>query len=63
MIYWCKDHLKALQQSVFTLKYLEDISSDEICKVLNITPTNYWILIHRARLKMRDCVEKMLLKN
>lgn len=63
VIYWCKDHLKALQQSVFTLKYLEDISSDEICKVLNITPTNYWILIHRARLKMRDCVEKMLLKN
>jgi RNA polymerase sigma-70 factor (ECF subfamily) len=63
VIYWCKDHLKALQQSVFTLKYLEDISSDEICKVLNITSTNYWILIHRARLKMRDCVEKMLLKN
>jgi RNA polymerase sigma-70 factor (TIGR02943 family) len=63
VIYWCKDHLKALQQSVFTLKYLEDIPSDEICKVLNITSTNYWILIHRARLKMRDCVEKMLLKN
>lgn len=62
VIFWCKDHLKALQQAVFTLKYLEDIPSDEICKVLNISSTNYWILIHRARLKMRDCVEKMLLK-
>lgn len=62
VILWCKDHLKSLQQAVFTLKYLEDIPSDEICKVLNISSTNYWILIHRARLKMRDCVEKMLLK-
>lgn len=61
-ILWCKDHLKSLQQTVFILKYLEDIPSEEICKVLNISSTNYWILIHRARLKMRGCVEKMLFK-
>lgn len=59
----CKDNLKDLQQEVFTLKYLEDIDSDEICKVLDITPSNYWVLLHRARLQMRDCVETNLLKN
>ena len=58
IINWCKDHLKALQQHVFVLKYMEDIDSDEICKVLNITTSNYWVLIHRARLQMRACVEK-----
>ena len=63
IINWCKDHLKALQQDVFVLKYMEDINSDEICKVLNITTSNYWVLIHRARLQMRDCVEKYWLKN
>ncbi len=63
IINWCKDQLKAPQQHVFTLKYMEDLDSDKICKVLNITPSNYWILIHRARLRMRDCVEKHWLKN
>ncbi|MBT9484482.1 sigma-70 family RNA polymerase sigma factor [Sediminibacterium sp.] len=58
IINWCKDHLKELQQHVFTLKYMEDLDSIEICKILNISSSNYWVLIHRARLKMRDCVEK-----
>lgn len=59
----CRDHLKALQQYVFALKYMEDLDSNEICKVLNISSSNYWVLIHRARLQMRDCVEKYWLKN
>jgi len=63
IISWCKDHLKNLQQDVFTLKYMEELDSGEICKVLNITPSNYWVLIHRARLQMRDCVEKYWLKS
>ena len=62
IIEWCKDHLKELQQQVFTLKYLEDLNSTEICKVLNLSSSNYWVLIHRARLQMRDCVEKHWLK-
>ena len=63
IIIGCKEHLKALQQHVFTLKYMEDLDSDEICKVLNISSSNYWVLVHRARLQMRDCVEKYWLKN
>jgi RNA polymerase sigma-70 factor (ECF subfamily) len=63
IINWCKNHLKELQQHVFTLKYMEDLDSVEICKVLNISSSNYWVLIHRARLQMRDCVEKYWLKN
>jgi len=62
VINWCKSHLKEMQQHVFTLKYLEGIDSEEICKVLNISTSNYWVLIHRARLQMRDCVEKTWLQ-
>lgn len=54
----CKEDLKKMQQAVFAMKYLDDMESEEICKVLDITPSNYWILIHRARLKMRLCMEK-----
>lgn len=59
----CRDSLRSLQQDVFTLKYMEDLDSHEICKVLNITASNYWVLIHRARLQMRECVEKNWLIN
>lgn len=58
----CRDDLKSLQQYVFTLKYIEGRDSDEICKVLNITSSYYWVLMHRARLQMRDCVEMNWLK-
>lgn len=54
----CKKKLQQLQQTVFVMKYLEDMDSDEICKVLDITPSNYWVLIHRAKLGLRACLEK-----
>ena len=54
----CKQKLQQLQQSVFVLKFMEGLETEEICKVLNITPTNYWVLIHRAKLQLRSCLEK-----
>lgn len=53
----CKGKLKELQNIVFTMKYLEDKNSDEICKELNITTSNYWVLLHRAKLQLRKCLE------
>jgi DNA-directed RNA polymerase specialized sigma24 family protein len=40
------------------MKYLEDLEATEICKVLGITTSNYWVLIHRAKLQLRNCLEK-----
>lgn len=54
----CKQKLKDIQQSVFVMKYMEDMNADEICKQLNITSSNYWVLIHRAKLHLRKCLEK-----
>lgn len=54
----CKNKLAELQNAVFTLKYLDDKNSDEICKELNISSSNYWVLIHRAKLQIRQCLEK-----
>lgn len=59
----CKEVLKELQKQVFVLKYMEDQEPDFICKVLNITTTNYWVLLHRCRLQMRNCVEINWVKN
>ena len=54
----CKSKLKKIQDTVFTLKYLDGLDSEEICKVLNLTTSNYWVLIHRAKLQLRACLEK-----
>ncbi len=53
----CQKKLQQLQQSVFVMKYLEDFSAEDICKELNLTSSNYWVLIHRAKLQLRKCME------
>lgn len=53
----CRKKLQATQDMVFTLKYIADMSSETICKVLGITSSNYWVLVHRAKLNLRKCLE------
>lgn len=42
----------------FMLREVEQLSSDEVCNVLGITSTNLWVMLHRARLRLRTCLEK-----
>ncbi|MFO7542172.1 MAG: sigma-70 family RNA polymerase sigma factor [Thiobacillus sp.] len=53
----CADRLKPLMGQVFSLREAAGMETDEICKALGITPTNCWVLLHRARLFMRQCLE------
>jgi RNA polymerase sigma-70 factor (ECF subfamily) len=53
----CRDRLTGQQQLVFALKYIEDRDADDICKELDITSSNYWVLLHRARVQLRECLE------
>ena len=45
-------------RNIFTAKYLEDEKAETICKENNITPSNYWVLLFRAKVLLRDCLEK-----
>jgi RNA polymerase sigma-70 factor (ECF subfamily) len=53
----CADRLKPLMAQVFSLREVAGMETDAICKELDITPTNCWVLLHRARLFMRQCLE------
>lgn len=53
----CLAHLPDKWKAVFVLKFIEDLNSKEICKELECTPSNLWVMLHRARLKLRDCIE------
>jgi DNA-directed RNA polymerase specialized sigma24 family protein len=33
------------------------LDTDEICKELAISSTNLWVLLHRARLRLRECLQ------
>ncbi|UCF91065.1 MAG: hypothetical protein JSW39_22725 [Desulfobacterales bacterium] len=42
----------------FALARLNDSGlAEEICKILNITPTNCWVMLYRARMLLRRCIE------
>jgi len=58
----CLTKLPERLRHVFSLRELEDLSTEEICKVLDITPTNLWVILHRARVSLRDCLEMNWIK-
>lgn len=53
----CIDRLPPVQGRVFLMREWLELDSAEICKELAITSTNLWVLLHRARLRLRDCLQ------
>lgn len=53
----CLDRLSDKFRNVFVLKEVEGLKSEEICKALDIQPTNLWVILHRARNQLRQCLE------
>jgi RNA polymerase sigma-70 factor (TIGR02943 family) len=57
IIQFCISNLPPNLGAAFAMKMIDEAESDEICKELGITSSNLWVMLHRARLKMRECVE------
>ena len=53
----CADRLKPAMACVFSLREVVGMETEEICKELGISSTNCWVLLHRARLFLRECLE------
>jgi RNA polymerase sigma-70 factor (ECF subfamily) len=53
----CLSGLSPNLANAFTLREIEGADTGEICKVLNVTETNLWVILHRARLLLRRCLE------
>ena len=56
-IYECLEKLPTKQAEVFKMKTILDYDTETICKELNITPSNLWVIIHRARTALAECME------
>lgn len=57
-IYNCIDKLSEKQATVFKMKTILNYETEAICNELNITASNLWVIIHRARTAMAECMEK-----
>jgi RNA polymerase sigma-70 factor (ECF subfamily) len=58
----CMENLPPQLATVFIMRMIDEEDSETICKELGITTSNLWVMLHRARLKMRACLEKSWLK-
>lgn len=53
----CTEKLPAAMGRIFLMREWLELSSEEICKELQLTPTNLYVQLHRARLRLRECLE------
>ncbi|WP_456378892.1 sigma-70 family RNA polymerase sigma factor [Lutibacter sp.] len=58
----CIDDLPEKYEIVFRMKTIQQFDTEEICKELDITSSNLWVIIHRARTQLRKCMEESWFK-
>jgi len=59
----CIHNLPEKYRMVFLLKTIQNYETEEICNELGISTSNLWVIIHRARLQLRKCLEENWYKN
>ena len=52
----CLDHLPAKQGRAFMMREFVEMTTEEICQEMDITLTNLNVLLHRARMRLRECL-------
>ena len=53
----CAGKLPKNVAAVFNLREVDGVDSKEICAMLNISESNLWVMLHRARMALRRCLE------
>jgi len=54
----CLERLPQKIAQAFMMREHLGLETGEICKELAITPTHCWVLLYRARMALRECLEK-----
>jgi RNA polymerase sigma-70 factor, ECF subfamily len=53
----CLGALPPAQAQAFSLCELDGVKGEEACKAMEVAATNLWVMLHRARLRLRQCLE------
>ena len=54
----CLERLPPNTARVFVMREIMELTSDEICKELTITANNLWVILYRARMALRQCLQQ-----
>jgi RNA polymerase sigma-70 factor (TIGR02943 family) len=52
----CIERLPPAMGRLFLMREWLELSSPEVCKELSLTPTNLYVQLHRARLRLQECL-------
>ena len=53
----CLEKLPAKTARIFMMREWLELETEEICKELAITTSNAWVLLYRARIRLRECLD------
>lgn len=53
----CLGKLPERVAHVFVLREVDGISSKEVCEIAAVSESNLWVMLHRARMALRECLE------
>jgi RNA polymerase sigma-70 factor (ECF subfamily) len=53
----CFDKLPDRLSRAFSMVEMDGLKSGEVCKVLDLTATNLWVMLHRVRVRLRNCLD------
>ena len=53
----CLTEMPPTMGRVFLMREWLEFDTDEICAALQVSPANVWVLLHRARLRLRECLQ------
>jgi RNA polymerase sigma-70 factor (TIGR02943 family) len=52
----CLSKLPERVATVFMMREMDEVASKEICAILAISENNLWVMLHRARMGLRECL-------
>jgi RNA polymerase sigma-70 factor (ECF subfamily) len=52
----CLSKLSERLRTAFSLREMEGLGCDEICKILGVSSSNCWVMLYRARMLLRRCL-------
>jgi RNA polymerase sigma-70 factor (ECF subfamily) len=57
--YQCLSGLPRKTADVFVSREIDGLSTKQICNNLDISPSNCWVILYRARVLLRTCLESL----
>ena len=63
ILYQCISKMPDRLAEIFMLREFEEINTAQICHQLQITESNCWVMLYRARMQLRKCLETNWLHN